>query len=177
MRIALALISSLAASLALAADAGPWNRVSSDALRGHTEFLADDLLEGRAAATRGYDLAAAYVAAQFRQYGLKPAGDAGTYFQHVPLVEATPVLPGSSARLVLENDTTGAQTEKHQKRMMSEVAKLVEGSKMGTGYLDPADYERTVNILLSVKSDPVITKKPEGAWTHAVFEASKKYIK
>ncbi|WP_298727244.1 ABC transporter substrate-binding protein [uncultured Ferrovibrio sp.] len=85
--------------------------------------------------------------------------------------------PDGAAMIVLENDTTGAQTEKHQKRMMSEVAKLVEGSKMGTGYLDPADYERTVNILLSVKSDPVITKKPEGAWTHAVFEASKKYIK
>lgn len=127
MRIALALISSLAASLALAADAGPWNRVSSDALRGHTEFLADDLLEGRAAATRGYDLAAAYVAAQFRQYGLKPAGDAGTYFQHVPLVEATPVLPGSSARLVLENDTTDFE--------------------YGTDYLPSADFSSASSTL------------------------------
>ena len=33
-----------------------------------------------------------------------------------------------------------------------------------------ADYERTVNILLSGGSDPVITKAPEGAWTHAVTE-------
>src|SRR3546814_12715682 len=73
------------------------------------------------------------------------------------------------------NDSTGAQTEKHQKRMMGEIAKLVEGSKMGTGYLDPADYDRTVSILLSAKSDPVITKKPEGAWTHAIFDAAKKY--
>lgn len=83
----------------------------------------------------------------------------------------------AAAKIVLDNDTTGAQTEKHQKRMMGEIAKLVEGSKMGTGYLDPADFDRTVNILLSVKSDPVITKKPDGAWTHAVFEASKKYAK
>ncbi|WP_370151901.1 ABC transporter substrate-binding protein [Ferrovibrio sp.] len=83
----------------------------------------------------------------------------------------------AAAMVVLENDTTGAQTEKHQKRMMGEIAKLIEGSKMGTGYLDPADYERTVSILLSVKSDPVITKKPEGAWTHSVFEAAKKYAK
>ena len=60
---------------------------------------------------------------------------------------------------------------------MGEIAKLVEGSKVGTGYLDPADFDRTVNILLSVKSDPVITKKPEGAWTHAIYEASKKYAK
>lgn len=85
--------------------------------------------------------------------------------------------PDAAAMIVLDNDTTGAQTEKHQKRMMGEIAKLVEGSKKGTGYLDPADYERTVNILLSAKSDPVITKKPEGAWTHAIFEASKKYMK
>ncbi|WP_300302434.1 ABC transporter substrate-binding protein [Ferrovibrio sp.] len=85
--------------------------------------------------------------------------------------------PDAAAKIVLDNDTTGAQTEKHQKRMMGEIAKLVEGSKMGTGYLDPADFDRTVNILLSVKSDPVITKKPEGAWTHAIFEASKKYAK
>lgn len=83
----------------------------------------------------------------------------------------------AAAKIVLDNDTTGAQTEKHQKRMMGEIAKLVEGSKVGTGYLDPADFDRTVNILLSVKSDPVITKKPEGAWTHAIYEASKKYAK
>jgi NitT/TauT family transport system substrate-binding protein len=80
----------------------------------------------------------------------------------------------AAAMIVLDNDSTGAQTEKHQKRMMGEIAKLVEGSKQGTGYLDPVDYDRTVNILLSVKSDPVITKKPEGAWTHTIWEASQK---
>jgi len=83
----------------------------------------------------------------------------------------------AAAMIVLDNDSSGAQTEKHQKRMMGEIAKLVEGSKMGTGYLDPADYERTVSILLSAKSDPVITKKPEGAWTHAIFDAAKTYAK
>ncbi len=84
---------------------GAWATVSADAIKGHVEFLADDLLEGRAAATRGYDLAAAYVAAQFRQYGLVPVGDEDSYFQTVPLIEATPVLPGSAARLVHEDDT------------------------------------------------------------------------
>lgn len=83
----------------------------------------------------------------------------------------------AAAKVVLANDTTGAQTEKHQVRMMGEIAKLVEGSKMGTGYLNPADADRTVAILLSAQSTPVITKKPEGAWTNAVFDASKKYAK
>lgn len=34
----------------------------------------------------------------------------------------------------------------------------------------PAGYERTVETLLSGGSDPVITRKPEGAWTHAVID-------
>jgi Peptidase family M28/PA domain len=56
-------------------------------VRAHVEFLADDLLEGREAGTRGYDVAARYVAAMLRTYGLEPAGDAGTFFQQVPLRE------------------------------------------------------------------------------------------
>jgi NitT/TauT family transport system substrate-binding protein len=85
--------------------------------------------------------------------------------------------PDEGAKIVLDNDTTGAQTEKHQKRMMGEVAKLVEGSKKGTGYLDPASAEQTVAILLSTQSTPVITKKPQGAWTNEIFDLSKKYVK
>src|SRR5690606_31932877 len=83
----------------------PWHLVGAGAVQGHAAFWASDLLEGRAAATRGYGLAATYVAAQFRQYGRTPAGDAGTSLQHVPLSEAAPVLPGSSARLVRDSDT------------------------------------------------------------------------
>jgi NitT/TauT family transport system substrate-binding protein len=75
--------------------------------------------------------------------------------------------PDDAAMIVLDYDETGAQTEKHQKRMMGEVAKLTAGSD---GTLDPADYERTVKTLLSAGSDPVITREPEGAWTHAVTD-------
>jgi NitT/TauT family transport system substrate-binding protein len=80
-----------------------------------------------------------------------------------------------AAMIVLDNDTTGAQTEKHQKRMMKEIVKLYADAKNPMGYLNPADFDATVDVLLSSKSDPVITKKPEGAWTAAVFQASKKY--
>jgi NitT/TauT family transport system substrate-binding protein len=76
--------------------------------------------------------------------------------------------PDEAAEIVLEYDETGAQTEAHQKRMMGEIAKLTAGSD---GALDPADYERTVESLLSGGSDPVITEHPgEGAWTHAVTD-------
>ena len=77
--------------------------------------------------------------------------------------------PDEAAMIVLDNDQTGAQTEAHQKRMMGEVAKLTAGSN---GALDPADYERTVATLLAAGSDPVITKQPEGAWTHVISDAA-----
>jgi hypothetical protein len=88
----------------VAAENTTWPMVRAEAIRGHVEFLANDLLEGRAAATRGYDIAAAYVATQFRQCGLKPAGTESSFYQTVPLLEATPVLPGSAAKLVAEGD-------------------------------------------------------------------------
>lgn len=59
-------------------------------------FLADDLLEGRAAGTRGYDLASLYVANRYRAIGLQPAGDDGTYFQTVPLLEARRLREGAA---------------------------------------------------------------------------------
>ncbi len=72
-----------------------------------------------------------------------------------------------AAMIVLENDATGAQTEKHQIRMMGEINKLTAGSN---GVLDPADFDRTVKVLLSARSTPVITKKPVGAWTHMITD-------
>lgn len=106
MRSALAasaLILAAGTMSAAAAERQPWTFVREDGIRGHVEFLASDLLEGRAAASRGHDIAAAYVAAQFRQAGLKPAGSGDSFFQSVPLVEATAVLPGSSAEWVVED--------------------------------------------------------------------------
>ena len=73
----------------------------------------------------------------------------------------------AAAMIVLDNDMTGAQTENHQKRMMGEINKLTAGTD---GKLDVADYERTVEILLSGGSDPVISKAPSGAWSHAVWD-------
>jgi Zn-dependent M28 family amino/carboxypeptidase len=64
----------------------------------HVRFLADDLLEGRGTGTRGGDIAANYIAAQFALYGLKPAGDNGTYLQKVDFV-GVKTLPGTTASL------------------------------------------------------------------------------
>lgn len=63
-------------------------QIAPEAVRAHVEFLADDLLEGRDAGTRGYDIAAEYVAAEYLGMGLVPAGDDGGWMQSVPLREA-----------------------------------------------------------------------------------------
>jgi len=73
-----------------------------------------------------------------------------------------------AVQIVLANDTSGSQTAAHQQRMMSEIAKLIPGGTHDLGYLDESAANRTVAVLMSGKSDPVITKKPAGAWTHAI---------
>ena len=81
--------------------------------------------------------------------------------------------PDEAAAIVVDADQTGLQTLDHQKYMMSEVAKLTAGSN---GALDPADFDATVDALLSAVSaeNPAITKKPEGGWTHAVTDIALK---
>jgi Zn-dependent M28 family amino/carboxypeptidase len=64
--------------------------VDQRVFRSHLEFLADDALEGRRPGTRGGELAAKYIAAQFGRLGLQPAGDSGTYYQHVTIITLTP---------------------------------------------------------------------------------------
>src|SRR3954462_7250673 len=64
--------------------------VDSNVFRAHLGFLADDALEGRKPGTRGGELAAKYIAAQFQRLGLQPAGDSGTYYHNVPLLTLTP---------------------------------------------------------------------------------------
>ena len=60
--------------------------IDPEHIRWQVRFLSHDLLEGRGTGQRGGDLAAEYIGTQFALYGLKPAGDNGTYLQKVPMV-------------------------------------------------------------------------------------------
>ena len=70
-----------------------------------------------------------------------------------------------AAEITMDN---GAQDENHQKRMMSEVAKLLGDA---SGKLDMALYERTEKALLDQK---IIATKPEGAYTTEITDAASK---
>lgn len=61
-------------------------KFDAEKIRAHVKYLASDELEGRGMNQKGGDLAADYIAAQFKSYGLLPAGENGTYFQKVPMV-------------------------------------------------------------------------------------------
>jgi hypothetical protein len=69
--------------LALAALSANAQTIRPEAIRAHMGFLAQDLLEGRGTGTRGYQLAAEYVAAQYAAAGVKP-GAGNSYLQTVP---------------------------------------------------------------------------------------------
>jgi NitT/TauT family transport system substrate-binding protein len=72
-----------------------------------------------------------------------------------------------AVNILLAADTAGVLTKQHQTRMVADIAKLVGNT--GWGYLQPADYQRTVDELLSTKSTPVISKPPVGAFSYVVW--------
>jgi NitT/TauT family transport system substrate-binding protein len=77
--------------------------------------------------------------------------------------------PEEAAQIVVDNDSTGAMTLEDQVYQVGEINKLTEGS---TGALDEADYQQTVDTLLSAVSpdNPAITKAPVGAFSHVVTD-------
>ena len=64
----------------------PLPQIDKEKIRAHVKYLSSDELEGRGTGQRGGDMAADYIGKQFASYGLKPAGDNGTFFQEVPMV-------------------------------------------------------------------------------------------
>ena len=79
--------------------------VEPNRLEAHIEFLASDSLRGRDTGTRGYRVAAEYVATEFKAMGLSPAGDEGSFFQSVPMSERRLVKGSAVAELTAGGET------------------------------------------------------------------------
>jgi Zn-dependent M28 family amino/carboxypeptidase len=60
-------------------------QITAAQLRDYLYFIASDEMEGRDTPSRGLDLTAKFLAMQLSRWGLKPAGDNGTYFQRIAL--------------------------------------------------------------------------------------------
>jgi hypothetical protein len=89
-----------------AADPRPALSIDADQIRRHLEFLASDDLAGRDSGEPGLEVAADYIAHRFKEYGLEPAGDSGTYFQHFTVPKGAEF--GSVAGAVVK-DPKGAE--------------------------------------------------------------------
>src|SRR2546427_127543 len=89
MRYRLALLLAALPGTAAAQRQGPAARGAASIVATDVQLrigiIADDSMLGRATPSPQLDAVAAYVAGEFRRFGLKPGGDSGTYFQHYPL--------------------------------------------------------------------------------------------
>lgn len=139
--------------------------IHPSALEGHMRFLADDLLEGRGTATRGYDLSARYVMAQYQRIGLEPAGEGGTFLQSVPMRRATLVRKGSGVSLtvagrrhdlVIERDyLMGANTYRKESDVSAAVVFAGYGiTAPELGYDDFAGIEARGKIVAILSGAP-----------------------
>lgn len=161
--------------------------VDPHVLRAHLEFLADDALEGRRPGTRGGELAARYIAAEFQRMGLEPAGDSGTYYHRVPIITLTPrpavqVLASSPVPLAYRDDYVLWS-------MRNDTTVNLKGDLVFVGYGIVApetnwnDYEGTDvknKIVVALVNDPglrdsTIFRGPiltyYGRWTYKIEEA------
>ena len=165
--------------------------VSAAAIEAHLRYLSDDLLEGRAPATRGGSLAARYIAAQFQAFGLEPVAANGSYFQPVALVGMTPQPTlvwgaGEGARALRYGDDFVAWAERPEAQITS------DGDVVFVGYGiiapesqwdDYKDVDLRGKILLMLVNDPGIQDSSlflgpiltyYGRWTYKLEEAARR---
>ncbi len=107
--------------------------ISADSMRGDVSFLASDLLEGRDTPSRGLDIAAEYLASQFRALGLKAAGTDG-YFQMADYALVQPATTG----FVLTLESVGEKFEVKAERVMVTAWKAAEGALLDVVAVDLA---------------------------------------
>ena len=130
-------------------------RISAQSLQGHVWFLASDLLEGRDTPSRGLDLAAEYIAAQFRRAGLKAVGDDG-YFQTAHYVTSQQSLDG--VELTVRAGETNLRIGKSELRIVA-VGKAdfadVTPLKIKLDDVKAESVEGKVIVLMGQRRDPL----------------------
>ena len=157
-------------------------------LRAHIEFLADDLMLGRQPGSDGYNIAANYVASQFRQMGLLPAGNEGSYFQQVPLRQAF-LEPGSAEMVFSRGEETVPLVFVEQFYMGPSLAHKSSDLEAGlafVGYgidapeLDHHDYagiDVSGKVVVSLAGQPYDFPSEEGAHFASITEKTKAAVR
>src|ERR1700687_4303742 len=168
--------------------------ITPEHIRWHVRYLSHDLLEGRGTGQRGGDIAAEYIATQFAEYGLKPAGDNGSYLQKVPLVGIT-TLPETQFALVpkhgasvplkpLDDYVAYDQTQQAQSDVDAEIVYVgygIEAPEYNWDDYKGVDVRGKVLLMLvnePPSDDPKFFKGKAltyyGRWTYKYEEAARK---
>ncbi len=171
------------------------NRIDENTLRAHIKFLADDMLEGRGPGSRGGQLAARYIAAQFETLGLEPATADRTYFQQVQMIGSK---TDPSSRLTIKTTEGDAEFRFGDEFVggtdLEQTEIPVSGDVVFVGYginapeLKWDDYKgqdvRGKVVMMMVNEPPATTVEPElfagkaltyyGRWTYKYEEAARR---
>ena len=168
--------------------------IDPEHIRWHVRYLSHDLLEGRGTGQRGGDIAAEYMATQFAEYGLQPAGDNGSYLQKVPLVGVT-TLPETQFSLVpkqggtmhlkaLDEYVASDQTQQAQSDVDAEIVYVgygIEAPEYNWNDYKGVDVHGKVLLMLvnePPSDDPKFFKGKAltyyGRWTYKYEEAARK---
>ena len=172
--------------------------INPEHIRWHVRYLSLDLLEGRGTGQRGGDIAAEYIATQFAEDGLKPAGDNGSFLQKVPLVGIT-TLPETQFSLVpkqgqgqspamtlkpLEDYVAYDQTQQPQSDIDAEIVYVgygIEAPEYNWDDYKGVDVRGKVLLMLvnePPSDDPKFFKGKAltyyGRWTYKYEEAARK---
>jgi Zn-dependent M28 family amino/carboxypeptidase len=168
--------------------------INPEHIRWHVRYLSHDLLEGRGTGQRGGDIAAEYIATQFAEYGLKAAGDNGSYLQKVPLVGITTLpetqfslLPkqGSAMKLKpLDEYVAYDQTQEERSDVDAEIVYVgygIEAPEYNWDDYKGVDVRGKVLLMLvnePPSDDPKFFKGKAltyyGRWTYKYEEAARK---
>ncbi len=146
-------------------------------------YLASDELEGRGVGTKGLDLAADYIAAQFREIGLKTALFAGQPFQKFKMTTGASLGPRNELTFVGPASEPGTPPKRIEWKLGEQFNPLAIG---GSGKLDlplvfvgygitakDEHYDDYAKVDVRGKAVVIMRHEPQQANPHSVFDGDK----
>jgi aminopeptidase YwaD len=167
----LGIVCALLLSFTAAADSGR-DAITETSVRAHLEFLASDALNGRGSGTRDEWLAAEYIGAQMRLWGLEPIGDNGGYVQTIDVdrmqLSGPPVLTFGAGRFT--HGTEILVTSMSATRHSGALVRMKEGvTTKGAAVLMP---EGTTPAQIAAVTDAAILMVPETPQARSQWSAA-----
>jgi hypothetical protein len=151
-------------------------RIDAKAYLEHVKFLASDELEGRGDGSPGLESAAEYIAAKFREAGLEPAGEDGTFFQRFEMTTGMSVLPGNTVTLQSGRSTIGFEIGRDYEIVSTSGSQPSAPQTLpvvfvGYGISAPAmHYDDYAGIDASGKAVLIFTHEPQENDPRSAFE-------